>query len=62
MTAMLKVKFAPGTRLHRRLLQTGDLELIHESEKDFFWGQSRSGEGRNLLGQLLMRLRDGGRR
>ncbi|MBP5585904.1 MAG: NADAR family protein [Lentisphaeria bacterium] len=57
METMLRVKFAPGTRMHRRLLQTGELNLIHLSQKDFFWGQNRAGEGQNHLGCLLMRLR-----
>lgn len=57
MKTMLHAKFAPGTRMLHRLLQTGNLELVHESQTDFFWGQSRSGEGQNLLGRLLMQIR-----
>lgn len=57
MEKMLRVKFAPGTRMHSRLIQTGNIDLVHESEKDLFWGQTRSGEGQNLLGHLLMQIR-----
>ena len=57
MKTMLYAKFAPGTQMLHRLLQTGDLELVHESKTDFFWGQSRSGEGQNLLGRFLMQIR-----
>ena len=57
MEKMLRVKFAPGTLMHRRLLQTGNLDLIHETQTDFFWGQNRSGKGQNHLGKLLMKIR-----
>ena len=59
MKKMLRIKFASGTLMHRRLLQTGNLDLIHETRSDFFWGQSRSGKGQNHLGKLLMQIRQG---
>ena len=61
MENLLRVKFGPGTWMLRRLLQTGDLVLVHESKKDLFWGRNRSGEGQNLLGKLLMRIREDSR-
>ena len=54
------VKFAPGTFARKRLMQTGDLELIHLSGSDFFWGQNRKGDGQNLLGKALMQMRNSG--
>ena len=60
MSQMLTVKFAPGTFARKRLMQTGDLELIHLSGSDFFWGQNRKGEGKNLLGKALMQMRNSG--
>ena len=60
MSQMLTVKFAFGTLARKRLMQTGDLELIHLSGSDFFWGQNRKGEGKNLLGKALMQMRDSG--
>ena len=60
MATMLNVKFAPGTLARKRLMQTGDLELVHLSSSDFFWGQNRKGEGKNLLGKALMQMRDSG--
>lgn len=41
-------------------MQTGDLELIHLSGSDFFWGQNRAGNGQNVLGKALMQIRDSG--
>ena len=60
MKTMLNVKFAHGTLARKRLMQTGNLELIHHSGSDFFWGQNRKGEGKNLLGKALMQIRDSG--
>ena len=60
MATMLNVKFAPGTLARKRLMQIGDLELIHLSGSDFFWGQNRKGEGKNLLGKALMQMRNSG--
>lgn len=60
MATMLNVKFAPGTLARKRLMQTGDLELIHLSGSDFFWGQNRKGDGKNLLGKVLMQMRNSG--
>ena len=60
MATMLNVKFAPGTLARKRLMQTGGLELIHLSGSDFFWGQNRKGEGKNILGKALRQMRDSG--
>ena len=60
MATMLNVKFAPGTLARKRLMQTGTLELIHLSGSDFFWGQNRKGDGKNLLGKALMQMRNSG--
>ena len=60
MSQMLTVKFAFGTLARKRLIQTGDLELVHLSGSDFFWGQNRKGDGKNLLGKALMQMRNSG--
>jgi N-glycosidase YbiA len=46
--------------LGRMLLATGDAELVEANGwGDRFWGvDARTGEGRNVLGHLLMALRD----
>lgn len=41
-----------------RLIQTGDADLIEgNSWGDTFWGQSPVGNGENMLGKLLMKVR-----
>ena len=57
MNSMLKAKFSPDTLFRKRLMQTGNLELIHQSKNDFFWGKDRNGTGKNILGKILMQMR-----
>jgi ribA/ribD-fused uncharacterized protein len=57
MRAVLVAKFLDPD-LRARLVATGKAELVEENTwGDRFWGRSR-GIGRNMLGQLLMELRD----
>jgi ribA/ribD-fused uncharacterized protein len=58
MRAVLSAKFTPGSALATRLLSTGEAKLIEESKTDAFWGIGAKGKGRNMLGVLLMQLRD----
>ena len=57
MLALLRQKFA-DPELQVRLLLTGDAVLIEgNSWNDTYWGV-RSGEGQNILGRLIMQIRD----
>ncbi|PCH42128.1 DUF1768-domain-containing protein [Wolfiporia cocos MD-104 SS10] len=50
-------KFTQHDSLKRKLLATGDAELIENSDRDAFWGIGADGKGRNELGKALERLR-----
>lgn len=52
----LTLKFAKP-KLKERLLGTGTRILIENSPYDTYWGIGRYHEGKNRLGELLMRLR-----
>jgi ribA/ribD-fused uncharacterized protein len=57
MRTVLAAKFADPD-LRGRLLETGGEELVEENTwNDQFWGRYR-GVGKNMLGRLLMELRD----
>jgi ribA/ribD-fused uncharacterized protein len=57
MRDLLRIKFS-NPDLAERLLATGSAELIEgNSWNDTFWGLCR-GRGRNMLGQLLMEVRE----
>jgi ribA/ribD-fused uncharacterized protein len=58
MYRILRAKFTQHKELKQKLLDTGDAELIEgNSWKDYEWGVCE-GKGKNLLGKLLMLLRD----
>ena len=57
MRAVLAAKFS-DPELRARLIATGSAEFVEENTwGDRFWGRSR-GVGRNMLGTLLMELRE----
>ena len=56
MTEAVRAKFTQHEEL-RTLLGTGDAKLVEHTEKDDYWGDGGDGRGRNMLGQILMRVR-----
>jgi ribA/ribD-fused uncharacterized protein len=57
METCVRYKFTHHAELRRRLLETGDAELIEGNTwGDRFWGVFE-GEGENHLGRILMRVR-----
>ena len=57
MRAILKEKAQQHEYVRRKLLETGDRELIENSWRDGFWGWAPNGEGQNMLGKLWMEVR-----
>lgn len=51
-------KLRQNEYVRQKLLETGDLPLVEDSEKDACWGWGPSYDGRNELGKIWMRLRD----
>jgi len=51
-------KFVGNGRLEQLLLSTGDRLLIEASPIDYYWGEGNDGTGKNMLGQVLMEVRD----
>lgn len=44
--------------VQKKLLQTGDRELIENSPRDSFWGWGPNKDGHNHLGKIWMKLRE----
>lgn len=64
MRAALRAKFTAHAGPRELLLRTasedhdgGPLALVEASPHDYFWGRGRDGSGSNMLGVLLMELR-----
>jgi hypothetical protein len=56
-TAVL-AKFTQNAGLKELLLSTGDAKLVEHTENDSYWGDGGDGKGRNMLGQVLMYVRE----
>ena len=54
----LQAKFTQHENLRKVLLETGDAILVEHTIKDGYWGDAGDGSGKNMLGKLLMILRD----
>ncbi|CAG8778813.1 7980_t:CDS:1, partial [Acaulospora morrowiae] len=61
MLTALRAKFTQNEDLKEILLGTGDSQLVEASPTDSYWGNARKSdgtEGKNMLGILLMQVRD----
>ena len=51
-------KFTQHDDLRALLLSTGDAKLVEHTENDDYWGDGGDGSGQNMLGRVLMQVRD----
>jgi hypothetical protein len=51
-------KFEFNTDIRAVLLSTGDALLVENSPVDSYWGCGSDGKGKNMLGKILMEVRD----
>lgn len=58
MREALRAKFTQNKELKTILLETGDAELVEHTHLDFYWADGGDGSGKNMLGKLLMELRE----
>jgi ribA/ribD-fused uncharacterized protein len=42
----------------KKLMETGDEEIIEDSPIDYYWGCGADGTGKNVLGKILMEVRE----
>ena len=57
MTDAIRAKFTQHEELRTILLGTGDAKLVEHTTNDSYWGDGGDGSGKNMLGQVLMRVR-----
>ncbi len=58
MYTALRAKFTQHAELGEQLLATGTATLVEHTANDRYWADGGNGRGKNMLGILLMRLRD----
>ena len=51
-------KFTRHAELREMLLATGDALLVEHTRNDSYWGDGGDGRGRNMLGQILVSVRE----
>lgn len=51
-------KFKQNNDAKKILLSTGDKEIIEKTTKDYYWGCGTNGTGGNMLGKILMEVRE----
>ena len=51
-------KFTQHDDLRAALLATGEATIVEHTRKDRYWGDGGDGTGKNVLGQILMRVRE----
>jgi N-glycosidase YbiA len=56
-TAVL-AKFTQHDELRNLLLSTSDAKLVEQTENDDYWGDGGDGSGKNMLGKILMEVRE----
>jgi ribA/ribD-fused uncharacterized protein len=54
----VKAKFLQHPQLRSLLLKTGSLPIIEHTTNDSYWGDAGDGSGKNMLGVILMRVRE----
>lgn len=51
-------KFSQHQDLKKLLLSTGTAKLVEHTESDSYWGDGGNGNGKNMLGKILMEVRE----
>jgi ribA/ribD-fused uncharacterized protein len=57
MRALLRAKSDQHEYVRRKLIATGNRELIEDSWRDDFWGWGPNRDGKNMLGRIWMEIR-----
>ena len=58
MTRAVYIKCRTYPETETRLLETGDIKLVENSQFDYYWGCGRDHRGQNNYGKVLMNVRD----
>ncbi len=54
----VKAKFTQYPELTQLLLDTKEAKIIEHTENDDYWGDGGDGKGKNMLGKILMKIRE----
>jgi len=54
----VRAKFTQHADIREILLSTGNANIVEHTERDSYWGDGGDGSGKNMLGRILMEIRD----
>lgn len=57
METLLRLKVKQNPYVLKKLMETGDYQIVEDSPKDSFWGCGNDHKGDNHLGKLWMKIR-----
>lgn len=58
MRKAVRAKFAQHDDIREVLLSTADAKIVEHTENDDYWGDGGDGSGKNMLGHILMQVRE----
>lgn len=58
MREVVRAKFTQHEDIRQILLSTGDAKIVEHTENDAYWGDGGDGAGKNMLGRVLMEVRE----
>ncbi len=58
MRQAVRAKFTQHAALRQILLATGQAEIVEHTGNDSYWGDGGDGSGQNMLGRILMEIRE----
>jgi len=58
MREAIYAKFTQHEELRELLLSTGDAEIVEHTSNDNYWGDGGDSRGKNMLGSILMEIRE----
>lgn len=58
MLEAVRAKFTQHADLRAKLLATGQARIVEHRARDAYWGDGPDGTGKNMLGQILMQVRE----
>ncbi|MBI3407968.1 MAG: NADAR family protein [Planctomycetes bacterium] len=54
----VRAKFGQHAELRKKLLATGEAVIVEHTVQDAYWGDGGDGSGKNMLGKILMEVRE----
>lgn len=58
MRQAILLKFTQNEDIKKVLLDTGNEELVEKTTDDYYWGCGSDGSGKNMLGKILVEVRE----